>query len=85
MSIYAKAGGAPSMPNVLKTLVKNNPSYAQLIEYATKYGYSETKVTRQFDIFAKLAEVLSPAWTGSATAAEAAAAADAALAPMLKG
>lgn len=85
MTIYAQNGGAPSMPSVLKSLIAKNASYAQLIEYATKFGYSEPKVTREFDIYAKLAEVLSPAWTGSETAANAAAAADAALAPLLKG
>lgn len=85
MTEYAKGGGAPSMPNVLKGMVASNPSYAQVIEYATKYGYSEPKVKREFDIYAKLAEVLSPAWTGSMTAADAAKAADAAIAPMLKG
>jgi len=85
MTIYAQNGGAPSMPSVLRALVAKNPSYAQLIDYATHYGYSEPKVAREFEIYAKLAEVLSPAWTGSKTADEVAAAADSAIAPLLKG
>lgn len=84
MKLYAQNGGAPSMPSVLKSLVAKNPSYAQMIEYATKYGYSEPKVSHEFDIYAKLAEVLSPAWTGSQTAEAAAAAADKAIQPLLK-
>ena len=79
MKAYANAGGVPSMPNILKGMVAKNASFANIIEYAGKYGYSESAGAREFDMYAALAEVLSPAWSGQKTSSDVAAAADAAI------
>jgi len=79
MKAYANAGGVPSMPSILTGMVAKNASFANIIEYAGKYGYSESAGAREFDIYAALAEVLSPAWSGQKTSADVAAAADEAI------
>jgi multiple sugar transport system substrate-binding protein len=84
MENYAAAGGVPSMPKILNTMVSTNASFANIITYAGKYGYAEAGGPREFDIYAKLAEVLSPAWVGQKTAEEVAGAADAALKSLRK-
>ena len=84
MENYAAAGGVPSMPKILNTMVSTNASFANIITYAGKYGYAEGGGPREFDIYAKLAEVLSPAWVGQKTAEEVAGAADAALKSLRK-
>jgi len=84
MQAYANAGGVPSMPSILKDMVASNASFANIIEYAGKYGYSESAGPREFDIYASLAEVLSPVWAGQKTSSEVAKAADAAIASLLK-
>lgn len=83
MKAYATAGGVPSMPSILKGMVSKNASFANIIEYAGKFGYSESAGPREFDIYAALAEVLSPAWSGQKTSAEVAAAADEAIKKLL--
>ena len=83
MKAYATAGGVPSMPSILKGMVSKNASFANIIEYAGKYGYSESAGAREFDIYAALAEVLSPAWSGQKTSSEVAAAADEAIKKLL--
>jgi multiple sugar transport system substrate-binding protein len=84
MEVYAANGGVPSMPKILNTMVSTNASFANIITYAGKYGYAESAGAREFDIYAKLAEVLSPAWVGQKTADEVASAADAALKSLRK-
>ena len=84
MENYAAAGGVPSMPKILNTMVSTNASFANIITYAGKYGYAEAGGPREFDIYAKLAEVLSPAWVGQKTAEEVAGAADEALKKLQK-
>ena len=84
MENYAAAGGVPSMPKILNTMVSTNASFANIITYAGKYGYAEAGGPREFDIYAKLPEVLSPAWVGQKTAEEVAGAADAALKSLQK-
>jgi len=84
MKAYADAGGVPSMPSILQGMVANNASFANIIEYAGKYGYSESAGPREFDIYASLAEVLSPVWAGQKTSSEVAVAADAAIAELRK-
>ena len=84
MKTYATAGGVPSTPEILKGMVATNASFANIIEYAGKYGYSESAGPREFDIYAALAEVLSPAWSGQKTSGDVAAAADAAIQKLLK-
>jgi multiple sugar transport system substrate-binding protein len=83
MKAYANAGGVPSMPSILTGMVAKNASFANIIEYAGKYGYSESAGAREFDIYAALAEVLSPAWSGQKTSSEVAAAADEAIKKLL--
>ena len=84
MALYAENGGVPSMPGILNGMVDTNASFANMIEYANAIGYSEPKVPREFDIYAALAEELSLAWLGQESASDAAAAADAAMAELLK-
>jgi multiple sugar transport system substrate-binding protein len=79
MKTYAAAGGVPSMPTILQGMVSTNASFANVIEYAGKFGYSASAGPREFDIYAALAEVLSPAWSGQKTSADVAADADAAI------
>ena len=83
MKAYAAAGGVPSMPSILNGMVAKNASFANIIEYAGKFGYSESAGPREFDIYAALAEVLSPAWSGQKTSGDVAAAADAAIQKLL--
>lgn len=84
MKAYATAGGVPSMPSILEGMVSTNASFANIIEYAGKFGYSESAGPREFDMYAALAEVLSPAWSGQKTATQVAASADAALKKLQK-
>ena len=84
MKNYTNAGGVPSMPSILEGMVAKNASFANIIEYAGKFGYSESAGPREFDIYAALAEVLSPAWSGQKTSSDVAAAADAAIQKLLK-
>ena len=70
MRTYANAGGVPSMPKILKGMVSKNASFANVIEYAGKFGYSASAGPREFDMYAALAEVLSPAWSGQKTSAD---------------
>jgi multiple sugar transport system substrate-binding protein len=84
MKTYATAGGVPSMPSILEGMVSTNASFANIIEYAGKFGYSESAGPREFDMYAALAEVLSPAWSGQKTSADVAAAADAAIKKLQK-
>jgi len=50
MENYAAAGGVPSMPKILNTMVSTNASFANIITYAGKYGYAEAGGPREFDI-----------------------------------
>jgi multiple sugar transport system substrate-binding protein len=84
MAIYAEAGGVPSMPGILSGMVSTNASFENMIEYANEIGYSRPPVPREFDIYAALAEKLSPAWLGLESPEAAAAAADAAMAELLE-
>jgi multiple sugar transport system substrate-binding protein len=84
MKAYADAGGVPSMPSILKGMISNNSSFANIIDYAGKYGYSESAGPREFDIYASLAEVLSPVWAGQKTSGDVSKSADAAIAQLLK-
>jgi multiple sugar transport system substrate-binding protein len=83
MKAYANAGGVPSMPSILTGMVAKNASFANIIEYAGKYGYSESAGAHKFNIYAALAEVLSPAWSGQKTSSDVAAAADEAIKKLL--
>jgi ABC-type glycerol-3-phosphate transport system substrate-binding protein len=84
MAIYAENGGVPSMPGILSDMVATNASFANMIEYANSIGYSRPPVPREYDIYAALAEELSLAWLGQESPADAAKAADAAMAELLK-
>ena len=84
MRTYANAGGVPSMPKILKGMVSKNASFANVIEYAGKFGYSASAGPREFDMYAALAEVLSPAWSGQKTSADVAKSADEAIKKLQK-
>ena len=84
MRTYSNAGGVPSMPKILKGMVSKNASFANVIEYAGKFGYSASAGPREFDMYAALAEVLSPAWSGQKTSADVAKSADEAIKKLQK-
>lgn len=83
MAIYAEAGGVPSMPGILRGMVDTNASFENMIEYANEIGYSRPPLSREFDVYAALAEKLSPAWLGLESPELAAAAADRAMADLI--
>lgn len=83
MAIYAEAGGVPSMPGILRGMVDTNASFENMIEYANEIGYSRPPLPREFDVYAALAEKLSPAWLGLESPELAAAAADRAMADLI--
>ncbi len=83
MAIYAEAGGVPSMPGILRGMVDTNASFENMIEYANEIGYSRPPLPREFDVYAALAEKLSPAWLGLESPESAAAAADQAMADLI--
>lgn len=82
MELYAKSGGIPSVTSVLSGMTSVNPSFAYLTQFANEYGYSESAGPNEFQMYGALAQALSPAWDGLASASSAAAAADAAIAPL---
>jgi len=84
MEIFSENGGVHSIPGILSSMVSTNAIFANLIEYANSIGYSRPPVPREYDIYAALAEKLSLAWLGQQSPADAARAADAAMAELLK-
>ncbi|HET7476131.1 MAG TPA: extracellular solute-binding protein [Dermatophilaceae bacterium] len=64
MTAYAKAGGIPAMPSVLKANASINPAFDKIAESIDKYGYSVPVFPNTFQAYSKLAEDLSGAWVG---------------------
>lgn len=64
MTAYAKAGGIPAMPSVLKANASINPAFDKIAESIDKYGYSVPVFPNTFQAYSKLAEALSGAWVG---------------------
>ena len=64
MSAYAKAGGIPAMPSVLKENASINPAFDRIAESIDKYGYSVPVFPGTFEAYSKIAEDLSGAWVG---------------------
>ena len=64
MTEYAKAGGIPAMPGVLKANTSINPAFDKIAESIDKYGYSVPVFPGTFEAYSKLAEDLSGAWVG---------------------
>lgn len=64
MTEYAKAGGIPAMPAVLKANSSINPAFDKIAESIDKYGYSVPVFPNTFEAYSKLAEDLSGAWVG---------------------
>lgn len=71
MTAYAKAGGIPAMPSVLKANASINPAFDKIAESIDKYGYSVPVFPNTFQAYSKLAETLSGAWVGQQDAATA--------------
>ena len=71
MTAYAKAGGIPAMPSVLKANASINPAFDKIAESIDKYGYSVPVFPSTFQAYSKLAETLSGAWVGQQDAATA--------------
>ena len=84
MSVYAKAGGIPAMPEVLEQEADVNPVFEQVSSSIATDGYSPPVLPNTFQIYSKLAERLSPAWVGDAEADEAVADANAELEALLE-
>ena len=68
MTSYAKAGGIPAMPQVLKDQASINPAFPMISESIEKYGYAEPVFPKTFEAYSKLAEDLSGAWVGTTDA-----------------
>jgi multiple sugar transport system substrate-binding protein len=71
MTTYAKSGGIPAMPQVLKEQASVNPAFPMISESIEKYGYAEPVFPQTFQAYSKLAEDLSGAWVGTTPAASA--------------
>jgi multiple sugar transport system substrate-binding protein len=83
MQIYANNGGVPSMPTILQGMVAKNPTFANVIKYGNTLGYSESAGPHEFDIYAALAQALSPMWAGEKTPDQVAPDANTAIANLL--
>jgi multiple sugar transport system substrate-binding protein len=83
MTAYAKAGGIPAMPAVLKENAAINPAFDQIAESIDKYGYSVPVFPNTFQAYSKLAESLSGAWVGQQDAGTALKTANASLQKLL--
>lgn len=83
MTAYAKAGGIPAMPAVLKDNASINPAFGQIADSIDKYGYSVPVFPNTFEAYSKLAESLSGAWVGQQDAGPALKTANAALQKLL--
>ena len=83
MTSYAKAGGIPAMPQVLKEQSAVNPAFDKISDSIEKYGYAVPVFPNTFQAYSKLAENLSPAWVGQTSAQKAADSANAALQQLL--
>jgi multiple sugar transport system substrate-binding protein len=68
MTTYAKAGGIPAMPQVLKDQASVNPAFSMISESIEKYGYAEPVFPQTFQAYSKIAEDLSGAWVGTTDA-----------------
>ena len=68
MTTYAKSGGIPAMPQVLKDQAAVNPAFPMISESIEKYGYAEPVFPQTFQAYSKLAEDLSGAWVGTTDA-----------------
>ncbi len=85
MQIYANNGGVPSMPSILKGMISKNPTFANVISYGNGIGYSESAGPHEFDIYAAIAQALSPMWAGTKTPDQVAPDADTAIANVING
>ncbi|WP_345506263.1 ABC transporter substrate-binding protein [Terrabacter aeriphilus] len=68
MTAYAKAGGIPPVPSVLKANASINPAFDKISESIEKYGYSVPVFPNTFQAYSKIAEALSGAWVGQGDA-----------------
>ena len=71
MTEYAKAGGIPAVPDVLKANTSTNPAFERISESIDQYGYSVPVFPATFEAYSKLAEDLSGAWVAEQDAQEA--------------
>jgi multiple sugar transport system substrate-binding protein len=71
MDKYAKAGGIPSMPDVLAANTDINPVFAEIAGHVADYGYSFPIFTGTFPAMSALTETLGAAWVGTADNADA--------------
>jgi multiple sugar transport system substrate-binding protein len=66
MLLYAKAGGIPSMPSVLKEVASTQPAgyYSTIIDTVEHGGFSEPTLPQTQTIYTELATDLSAGWAG---------------------
>ncbi len=66
MDAYAKAGGIPSQPEVLKANVDINPAFDTIAEHVQEFGYSIPIFSGTFEAMSALTVNLSGGWVGVA-------------------
>ncbi|RLQ85304.1 ABC transporter substrate-binding protein [Notoacmeibacter ruber] len=64
MDAYAKAGGIPSQPAVLKDNTDINPAFDAIAAHVQQYGYSIPIFPGTFEAMTALTEELSGGWVG---------------------
>lgn len=85
MDAYAKAGGIPSMPQVLEDNVDVNAAFPDITAHIDEFGYSPPVFSGTFEAMTGLTEELSPAWLGLEEPAAAQASAQERLQTLLDG
>ena len=71
MDKYAKAGGIPSMPEVLSANTDVNPVFGEIAGHVADYGYSLPIFTGTFPAMSALTETLGAAWVDIADSSDA--------------
>jgi multiple sugar transport system substrate-binding protein len=64
MDAYAKAGGIPSMPDVLAANADINPAFPLISDQVAQYGYTPPIFAGTFEAMTSIVETLNPAWLG---------------------
>jgi multiple sugar transport system substrate-binding protein len=69
MLLYARAGGIPSMPSVLREVANTQPAgyYSTIIQTVSHGGFSEPTLPETNTIYVDLAADLSAGWAGLTT------------------
>lgn len=81
MNQYAKSGGAPAMPAVLKENAAVDGAFTPMSQYIKLYGFTEPVPPNgaKYQLFTSLAQILSPAWAATSSGNQALQQADTAI------